>query len=78
MNIYEADIDRVESLTQANLSHALCTFNPEVMKVKEGASYPGPTLYQLVMAIQRYLNKNGLNWKLLDSNQFINVRTVPR
>ena len=60
-NIFEADIDRVDSLTQANLAYSLCCFIPEVTKVNDVSPYPGATLYQLVIALQRFLTENDIN-----------------
>ena len=60
----------------SNLSHSLCLFIPEVTKIKDGAPYPGATLYQMVIAIQHHLNKGGLNWKLIDVFEFKNVKTI--
>ena len=63
--VFETDLENVEGLIPSNLCHALCMFIPEVMKVKDGAPYPGQTLYQLIIAIQRYLNEKGIGWKLI-------------
>ena len=75
-NIFEADIDRVDSLTQANLAYSLCCFIPEVTKVNDASPYPGATLYQLVIALQRFLTENGINWKLIDGPEFKQVKIV--
>ena len=74
--IFETNLDDLGSLNQAKLSHSLCKFLPEVTKVKDRATYPGATLYQMVIAIQRHLNEKGLNWKLIDGFQFSNVKIV--
>ena len=61
-----------------NLNHALCRFIPEVTKSKGEGPYPGKTLYQMVVAIQKYLNINKINWKLVDSKdpEFCEMHTV--
>ena len=41
-----------------------------------GNEYPGKTLYQLVVSIQRYLNEQDINWKLVDGPDFKNLRVV--
>ena len=30
----------------------------------------------MIIAIQKYLNENQINWKLIDGQEFINVNTV--
>ena len=74
--IYEADIERCDCLTKVNLCHALCSFIPEITKVKDGSAYPGATLYQMIVSIQCHLVENGLNWKLIDGTEFAKVKTV--
>ena len=76
VGIYYANLNKLEELTKENLEHALCRFIPEVTKVKGDGPYPGKTLYQMIVAIQKYLNINKLNWKLIDGNEFQNLRVV--
>ena len=76
VGIYFADLDDLPNLTKENLEHALCRFVPEVTKVKGEGPYPGKTLYQMIVAIQKFLNINKLNWKLIDSNEFSDLRVV--
>ena len=71
--IYYADLNKLEELSRENLEHALCGFIPEVTKVKGDGPYPGKTLYQMIVAIQKYLNINEINWKLIDGNEFQNL-----
>ena len=54
-SIYTADLNKLESLTKGDLQHALCRFVPEVTKSQGDGPYPVCTLYQLVVAIQKYL-----------------------
>ena len=63
-------------LTKSDLCHALCRFVPEITKMKDGSEYPGKTLYELIISIQRHLTENGLNLKLIDAPEFVNVKTV--
>ena len=74
--IYFADLNKLEDLKRDNFEYALCRFIPEVTKVKGEGPYPGKTLYQMIVAIQKYLNINKLNWKLVDGNEFPDLRTV--
>ena len=74
--IFEANIDCTEGLKKENVAFSLCKFIPEITKVKDGGPYPGSTLYQFVVSIQRHLNEKGLPWKLIDSPEFKSVKTV--
>ena len=76
VGIYFADLNKVNELTKENLQHALCRFIPEVTKVKGEGPYPGKTLYQMIVAIQKYLQVNKLNWRLVDGPEFIDLHTV--
>ena len=76
VHIWEADLDRPETLDLEQFKFALCKFLAEVTKVKDGSEYPGRTLYHMVVAIQKYLNEKGLDWKLIDGNEFKDNRTV--
>ena len=74
--VFETSLEKVELLMKENLAYALCKFIPEVRKVKDGAPYPGQTLYQLVVAIQCHLKEKGLDWKLIDGHEFSEVKVV--
>ena len=74
--IYFADITQLDTLTKENLNHALCRFIPEVTKKRGDGPYLGATLYQLVVALQKYLNTNKIKWKLIDSEDFEESRTL--
>ena len=76
--IYNADIRYLANLKPENLSHTLCHFIPEVTKKKGEGPYPGHTLYQMVGAIQKYLNVNKLPWIIAESKgpEFEEVRIV--
>ena len=58
VGIYYADLVDLKSLTKENLRHSLCYFIPEVTKKKGEGAYPGATLYQMIVAIQKFLNVN--------------------
>ena len=67
VDIFYANLNDLESLTHENLNHALCRFIPEVTKQKGYGPYPGHTLYQMIKAIQKYLNVNRIDWKLVEN-----------
>ena len=76
VGIYGADLHNLKELTIENLHHALCRFIPEVTKVKGDGPFPGKTLYQMVVAIQKYLHINRIMWHLVDSLDFLDLQTV--
>ena len=78
VGIYYADLNDLPNLTKENLNHALCRFIPEVTKKKGEGLYLGKTLYQMVGAIQKYLNVNKIPWQINEGKdpQFDDVRTV--
>ena len=74
--IYMADLRNLEELTKENLCYSLCRFLPEVTKQRGEGDYPGRTLYQMLVAIQKYLNVNKIFWKLVEGPDFLEARTV--
>ena len=74
--IFEVNLSEVSTLTKKKLEYAMCRFIPEVTKVKDNTDYPGRTLYQMCVSIQRYLNENGKSWKLVDGPDFHDLRVV--
>ena len=75
MKIFDANLDNVKSLRKSDLSHALTRFIPEVTKCN-GDDYPGKTLYEMIVSIQKFLNQNDIPWKLIDDPEFLDVKTV--
>ena len=71
----ELDIDVKATITKSGLSHALCMFLAEVTK-KDGKPYPGKTLYELVVCLQKSLNQRDIPWKLIEDPAFLDVKTV--
>ena len=61
---------------KSTFEYSMCKLIAEVVKVKDGTDYPGATLYQLCVAIQKYLFSKGLYWKLIDGGNFDDLRTV--
>ena len=74
-SIYSSDLRQLDKLTRPEFAESLCVFIPEVRK-RSGEHFPGKTLYQLIIAIQSYLNANKIPWKLIDDPEFIEVSTV--
>ena len=75
VGIYFADINKPESLEKMNFIHSMTYFLPEINKVS-GDLFPAKTLYQLVRAIQKYLNVNKVAWRIIDDPEFLDIRTV--
>ena len=76
IGIYETDLNKLDSLTKENLLHAMCRCVPEVVKKKGDGPYPGSTLHQMVVAIQKHLNVNKIPWKLIDDPYFVDLKVV--
>ena len=76
VRILRADLNDVTKLCVSDFEYSMCKFLAEVVKVKDGQEYPGRTLYQFCVAIQKYLFSKGLKWKLIDGDQFENLRNV--
>ena len=73
--ILNSDLDNVTGLNPQDFAEALCYFIPEVVKQNDKL-YPALSLYQLVVAIQKYMNFKKLNWKLVEDAQFSDVKIV--
>ena len=65
MTFIYGHITDISCLTKENLEYCLCRFICEVWKSTNGSEYPGYTLYQLACALQNYLKKKGLLWKIV-------------
>ena len=74
--IFGMNLSDLKSLEKEQLEEALCCFIPEVTKLKGYGMYPGHTLYQMCVAIQKYLNINGLKSKIVDGIDFQQLRVV--
>ena len=72
----DINVEQLPNLKKENLIHALCYFIPEVTKRDTNDLYPGSTLYQLCVAIQKHLNVNKIPWKLVEGYDFLDVKTV--
>ena len=58
-----------------NLIHSLCHFIPEITKVNDEA-FPGKTLYQLIVSLQKYLETKLIYRRLIKDREFCDVRTL--
>ena len=76
VGIYYMQMLDLKSLMKENLQHVLCRFVPEVTKKKGDGLFPGKTLYQMVVAIQKYLWVNKIKWKLVECDNFDDLKTV--
>ena len=74
--IFNANLESLNDIDRDSFCEALCYFIPEVTKVKGDGMYPAKTLYQMIVAIQKYLNVNKIPWKLIDGPQFESVKNV--
>ena len=74
-NVCQADLIDLSTLTKDNLIRAMSYFVPEVVK-KNNELYPAASLYQLVVAIQKYLHFNKIPWKLVEGPEFLDLKIV--
>ena len=74
--IFEANLNNIDNLTKEQLEYGLVRFIPEVRKLKSGDDYPGKTLYEMCVAIQKFVNIKGKKWKLVDGPDFCELRNV--
>ena len=75
-NIFDANLLDLTDVTKQNIEYSMCRFIPEVTKSRGDGEYPGKTLYQMVVAIQKFLQINKLKWKLIHGLEFDDLKTV--
>ena len=63
-NICDANLNDLSKINVTNLEYSLCRFVPEVSKSRGDGPYPGKTLYQMIVAIQKFLQLNKCNWEI--------------
>ena len=66
----------MDSLEKENLDHSLCRFIPEVTCKHGSGPFLGITLYQMIVGIQKYLKINKKKWKLIEGDEFEDMRTI--
>ena len=76
VRISEVDFEFLGTLNKSNLSYALCKFIAEVTKKHDGSDYPGKTLYEMIICIQKYLNQREIPWRLIEDPEFMDVKNV--
>ena len=74
-NAVIADLEDIQSFTKDAFVNSMCYFIPEVVK-QNGDLYPGPSLYQMCVAIQKYLNFNKIPWKIVEGEGFEDIKVV--
>ena len=74
--IFYLNLDNVDKLDKENFVYSLCRFVPEATKVKDGSDYPGKTLYEMCVTLQKFVNQKGKQWKLVDGPDFKQLRIV--
>ncbi len=58
-----------------HLKNSICLFLSEIRRV-DGAEYPGPSLYNIVVMLQLHFEHQGKTWKLLDDPSFCCIRNM--
>ncbi len=67
-----SSIDNLKQISKSNFCFSLCAFIGEIKK-KDGSEFPGSSLYQIIICIQFFAEKNGLKIKLLDHPDFVSL-----
>ena len=65
----------LEEMTKDELNYSISRFIVEIRK-KNGDEYPGETLYELVLAVQQYLQNLGHNHKFLLDEWYSQIRNT--
>ena len=65
----------LSEMTKDEINYTVSRFIMEICK-KNGEKYPGCSLKQIVLCLQFYLNKFGVNWKLLADPDFMQLRNT--
>ena len=73
--IIQCDLRKLNGFCKRDLCYALCRFMREVKKI-DGTEHPPNTIRELVIMIQMYLHENQIYWKLLDQEEFLELRNV--
>ena len=62
-------------MTKDDLNHAISRFICEIKK-QDGSEYPPKTLYELVVALQMYLDGQGKVYKFIEYPAFSQIRNT--
>ena len=74
--VFHVNLSDLDNLTKENLEGSMCFFISEVVKSKGDGLYPGKTLYEMCIAMQKYLQINKINWKLVEGDDFQDLGIV--
>ena len=69
----ETDLDDENIVDKEGLVRDICRFLTEVRKL-DGSQFLGKTLYDIVICLQFHLETLGYSWKLLNQDQFKDIR----
>ena len=70
-----SDLNDLANLQKEQFILSMCYFIPEVVKQNDEL-YPGPSLYQMCVAIQKYLHMNKIPWKIIEGGEFLDIKIV--
>ena len=73
--ILKLNLEDVSSFTESDLVSCLSYFVREIKKL-DGNEYPPNTILEMIIMIQMHLNEDGIFWKLLDGEKFIQLKNV--
>ncbi len=68
-----AKLEDCKNGSKANFCYSLCHFLIEI-RCKDTKEFPGKTLHEIVICMQFFLQKSGVEWKLLDDEAFVKLR----
>ena len=73
--IKRADLSNLFTFSVGDFEYSVARFIREVKRV-DNKDYPPATLREIVIMLQMFMQENGINWKLLDGEQFPVLRNV--
>ena len=69
------DLNDLANIDKQSFILSMCYFIPEVVKQNDEL-YPGASLYQMCVAIQKFLNYNKIPWKIIEGGEFLDIKIV--
>ena len=73
LDYISCDLDVKSTITEDSLKFAVVRFLTEVKKL-DGTDFPPRTLYDILVCLQFHLECIGINWKLLNSSIFSDIK----
>ena len=70
-----SDLNNLGNIDKQQFILSMCYFIPEVVKQNDEL-YPGPSLYQMCVVIQKYLHVNKILWKIIEGAEFLEIKIV--